>query len=377
MSRRKGSGNIYRQSGCKTWTIRFYKDGKRIIEATGKSDYSAAQKTLTKRLREIDLGTFVEPSAQRIRVEELGEDFLRDYRINGRKSLQITEWRWAKHLKPYFGGMKASEVNSDTLARYVDARLKAEAQPATINREMAALKRMFRLGFYSTPPKLSRLPQFPRLEENNVRSGFVADSQVSKLTSSTSELWLRAFIEVALTYGWRKTELLSLRVRQIDLKQRTIRLDPGDTKNKEGREITMTTNVLTLLTQCVEGKKPEGYVFTRADGKQVKDFRSAWTKLCTAANVPDLLVHDMRRTGARNLRRAGVAEGVIMRIGGWRTRSVFERYNIVSQSDIKDALIKLEQHREEVAESSNGHDSGMIDPNLALKSETTETARTN
>src|SRR5713226_68349 len=57
---------------------------------------------------------------------------------------------------------------------------------------------------------------------------------------------------------------------------------------------------------------------------------------------PGLLFHDMRRTAARNFRRGGVAEGVIMRVGGWRTRSVFERYNIVSQADITDALHKLE-----------------------------------
>ena len=67
-------------------------------------------------------------------------------------------------------------------------------------------------------------------------------------------------------------------------------------------------------------------MFTREDGKPVRDFRGSWAKACDAAKVPGLLFHDLRRTAARNLRRAGVAEGVIMKIGGWKTRSVFERY---------------------------------------------------
>ena len=74
----------------------------------------------------------------------------------------------------------------------------------------------------------------------------------------------------------------------------------------------------------------------------MRDFRETWANACKAAGVPGLLFHDLRRTAARNLRRAGIAEGVIMKIGGWRTRSVFERYAIVSQTDIAEALKKLE-----------------------------------
>lgn len=104
----------------------------------------------------------------------------------------------------------------------------------------------------------------------------------------------------------------------------------------------MKLPVKVLLTQCVQGKAPDDYVFTREDGKPVLDFRGSWASACKTANVPDLLFHDLRRTAARNLRRAGVAEGVIMKIGGWKTRSVFDRYAIVSQSDIRDAMTKLE-----------------------------------
>ena len=147
----------------------------------------------------------------------------------------------------------------------------------------------------------------------------------------------------------------------------------------------MTLPVRALLTQCVNGKGPDGYVFTREDGKPVRDFRGTWAKASEAAKVPGLLFHDLRRTAARNLRRAGVAEGVIMKIGGWKTRSVFERYAIVSQSDIRDAMAKLEagQQRDNAeaareqtsSEEQFGQSLGRIAPNTADREITSSPAR--
>ena len=134
-----------------------------------------------------------------------------------------------------------------------------------------------------------------------------------------------------------------MRVNQLDIVQRVIRLEPGTTKNRDGREVLMTDTVHKLLSALVHGKAADDYVFTRANGKPVRDFRAMWQNACTHAGVPELLFHDLRRTGARNLRRAGVADGIIMKIGGWRTRSVFERYAIVSRSDMNDAILKLQE----------------------------------
>lgn len=385
MSRHRGTGSIYRQPGCKTWTIKYYRNGRPVREATGLPDYQAARQKLNQRLNQVTEGTFISPKMERTTVQALAEYFLRDYRINGRRSYGHAETRWRKHLQPFFGTMRAADASSAVIAQYVDARLQQGAQSATINRELAALKRMFRLGYYSTPPMVLRLPAFPRLQEDNTRTGFVEGSQYATLAGAASELWLRALIEVAHTYGWRKQELLGLRVRQIDLAARTIRLDPGTTKNRDGREVTMTPNIYALLAQCVHGKGPEGHVLTRPDGKPIRDFRKAWRNACISSGLGamvcrtcsrevkgekcddchsdaveyvGLIFHDLRRTAARNLRRAGVAEGVIMRVGGWRTRSVFERYNIVSQADISEALRKLELYERDQATPENGHDFG-------------------
>ncbi len=148
--------------------------------------------------------------------------------------------RWEKHLEPFFGNQRAANVSSDDINRYIDKRQAEGAANATINRELAALRRMYKLGSQSTPPKVYHVPHFPMFRENNVRQGFIEDADFARLAANASELWLRTFLELAFTYGWRLGELLGLRVRQVDLAQQTIRLDVGSTKNGEGREVSMT-----------------------------------------------------------------------------------------------------------------------------------------
>lgn len=330
--------------GSNVLWIKYHRNGKPIRESAHTIKVKEAEKLLRARLAAISTGTYVGLRIEKVLIAELSDDLIREYRINGRKSIDDLKARWKLHLEPFFGILRAVEVTSQLAAQYIDVRQQEGAENATINRELAALKRMFNLARQSTPPKVTTVPYIAMLREDNIRTGFLESGQHDNLASQTAKigLLLRAMFEVGYTYGWRHEELLTLRVRQVNLAARTIRLEPGTTKNDQGREVSMTLPVRTLLAQCVNSKDSDDFVFTREDGKRVRDFRGTWTNACEAAKVPGLLFHDLRRTAARNLRRAGVAEGVIMKIGGWKTRSVFERYAIVSQSDIRDAMTSLE-----------------------------------
>ncbi len=228
------------------------------------------------RIAEVTTGAVTGLTPKKTRISELAEDFIRDYKINGKTSLGDAETRWRLHLEPFFGRLKASQVTSVLLNMYVDKRQQEGAANGTINRELAALKRMFNLGHQATPPKIFYVPHFPKLTENSARQGFLEDTQYQKLLESCLEIWFQAIVKVGATYGWRVGELVQLRVNQINLAHRTIRLHPGTTKNKEGREVKMTDSVYNLLELCVEGKESDDYVFTRPDGKNVKDFRGIW-----------------------------------------------------------------------------------------------------
>jgi len=356
MKRPKGSGCLYLRGNL--WWIKYYdRDGRPQQESSGSSNETEARRKLKIRLAEVATNTFTGLATERIKVEELAQDFLRDYRINGRKSLDDAQARWKLHLEPWFGGMKAMHVSTQQLAKYIDQRQQEGAANATINRELAALKRAFSLGHKATPKKVQHMPVFPHLKENNTRIGFLEDNQYDKLVEN-AELWFRGLVECGATYGWRVSELLSMRVSQVDLSQRVIRLEPGTTKNDDGREVLMTNAVFQLLTALVERKLPEDYVFTRDDGSVVRDFRGTWEKACAAAGVPNLMFHDLRRTAARRMRNAGLSEQMIMRIGGWKTPNVFHRYAIINRQDMTAAVRQLEQHEKSLAESRNGYNPG-------------------
>jgi integrase len=343
MRRPKGTGCMYQRPDSPLWWIKYSINGKPFRESSHSTNQRKAQKLLQKRLGEIGAGTFIGLDVERVKIEELAQDYLRDYRINGKKSTTHAESRWNKHLRPFFVVYRAAQITSELISRYIESRQQQGAKNATINRELAALKRMFRLGMQATPPKVLRIPRIPRLREDNVRTGFLEDGHYRKIVGYCGDLWFRSMVEVGRTYGWRVSEVKSMRVNQVDLVQRVISLHPGTTKNRDGRAVTMTDAVYTLLAACILGKGPEDYVFTRSNGKSIRNFRKLWANACEHAGCAGLLFHDLRRTAARNLRRAGVAEGVIQRIGGWKTRSVFERYNIVTQTDIADAMNKLEE----------------------------------
>ena len=211
---------------------------------------------------------------------------------------------------------------------------------------LAVLKRAFRLA--EQGGRLLHRPYIPLLREDNVRQGFFERAEFEDVRKHLPTA-LRGVATFAYLTGWRIGEILPLRWAQVDRKAHTVRLEPGTTKNKTGR--TFPYDVLPELAEVIEEQWREHerlasravlcpYVFNR-NGKPIKSLRHVWRTACDAAGVPGMLMHDFRRTAVRNLVRAGVPGTVAMRLTGHKTRSVFDRYDVTSEADLRDAVGRL------------------------------------
>jgi integrase len=365
-------GMVYRQKGRRNWLIKYYRDGRPIVESSGTDIKDDAKTILKKREAAIADGVPVSNRTGKLRFEEAALDVVNDYKVNNRHSLDELQRRIDKHLTPYFGGRRMAAITTADVRAYIakrqdaviivrkaredgEAPLTKPVSNAEINRELTALKRMFTLALQAG--KLLHRPHIPMLQEQNVRTGFFERDQFGDvLRHLPSEL--HPLLRFAYITGWRiPSEVQPLQWRNVDFKAGEVRLDHGTTKNRDGRVFKMTTELRAVLEQQRdehERLKREGlicpYVFMRlvAEGrggkkrpKPIRAFKKAWDAACRAAGCPGRIPHDLRRTAVRNMVRAGIPERVAMKLTGHKTRSVFERYNIVSDGDLATAAEKL------------------------------------
>lgn len=362
----RGFGRTFRRKGSSAIWVAYYRRGEEVRESSKSDNPKVAEKLLKQRLKEVGaeqlgLRPFVGPKADRITMSELLDALVEDFRIRGKKTIDFTS-----HLKPiraYFHDMRAVDVTEAVIDKFISECLDKGKSPATVDRETQLLGQAFRLAV--ARKRLAMAPTVRRLGGGQVRQDFFERPQFEAMVMHLPAD-LQDFCRFAFLSGWRKGEIASLQRADVDVPGRIIRLRREHSKNGEPRKLALEGELWEIVQRRLKGGetiKETGVtvnplVFHRVDGSPVQDIRKAWGTACRLAGIPEReitkgdtvrrlpgkLFHGLRRTCARNLIRSGVSESVAMQVTGHRTRSMFQRYNISTEADLRDAIKKADMY---------------------------------
>lgn len=369
-----GKGRLFQQKGGRIWWVAYYgptPDGRwgQIRESSGETDETKAEGFLKKRLRAVKndldgIRKFEGPGARRVTVSELLDALESDQRAKKRKSIDQTLY----HLRPvreFFGHLRAEAVRPETIRRFIDERRAAGRADATINRATELLGRAFRLAVEDE--RLVYCPRIPSLAEDNARQGFFEVAEVERLLPLLAPP-LDDITRFGYLTGWRRGMILGLTWEEVDRRDGSIRLPGGRTKNGKPQSIALDAELSAIVERRAAarsfptaggGAALSAFVFHR-DGQPInkvvfgKHFRAACVRAGLGrrdenGHYSGKLFHDLRRTAARDMIRAGVPQAVAKTITGHKTDSMFSRYNITDSKDQLDALAALSRSRSAAA----------------------------
>jgi integrase len=203
---------------------------------------------------------------------------------------------------------------------------------------------------------LKEVPHIEKFsEKDNARQGFFESNEFARILNFLPA-YLQDLTRFAYHTGWRKGEILTLEWR--DIQGDVIRLRPEIAKNKDGRVIILVGEIANIIARRrTERVESCPYVFHR-DGNQIKDYSRAWKTACIRAGyfrlvtdakgrtkkMPTKMMHDNRRTAARNMDRAGVPRQIAKQITGHKTDSMYNRYNIVNERDVRESMAQTQAY---------------------------------
>ena len=361
-------GCIFKPKGTKYFYVKYYRNGKPYIESSKSVIKADAKRILALREGQIQEGRFHGLKVLKTSISDLLKLIIRKSEED--KLPSLTDRRhYVKLLEEHFGATKAANLATAQVMDYRKKRREQGVSDQTINRELGVLRRAYNLAMEHDPPLVQRVPKISLTSEKEcIRKGFIEDEEFRALRGVLPE-HLKIAITIGYYTGMRSGEILGLQWRQVDFKQNTLRLDPGTTKNKEGRVAPMISEMRDVLERWwMESmtKYPDcPWVIHRNSERITRHFGKAWKTACKKVGLEGLLFHDLRRSAIRNLIRAGVPQSIAMAISGHKTDSVFRRYDIVSELDIAEAGNKLSQY----LNSRRAMEEAMVKKQLKLASE--------
>ena len=330
------------------WCFRIQVGGKRQTISTGCRDKKDAQRWRIEKLAALGRGDANALRADRVMFEDLAKAVEAEYIANDRRSIRHLRLHLG-HLRKHLGHFRAMDITTDRLTAFaMELRTQGYAA-ATINLHYAALQRAFTLLVQARRLGRDQAPHFPYLVVRNARQGFVERADLEGVLARMAPELAR-IVRVLYFTGWRRQEVLSREWRHVDFAGGWLRLEPEETKNRDGRSFPLFRQFRAELEDqraYTNGWEQERHSIVpwvwHRRGKRVVSIQDAWKKARTEAGLPGLTLHDLRRSAARNLERAGVVRSVAMKYLGHRTEAMYRRYAIASEGDLRQEAEKLDR----------------------------------
>lgn len=363
-----GRGRIFRRD--RTFWISYCQNGVEVRESSGSKAHAVARDLLRKRLGEQEAGKLLSKEARKLTVREALALLVSDYERRGCRSLRALKGHVAT-WNVVMGDFEVAKLDFPLLDAQAQDWLKVGgASAATINRRMASLRKAIGLALRHKLAA-SRI-EVPHLEERAPRDGFLAPADFAVLASHLPDDGLRLLVRFLYATGMRVGEARQLEWRDVD--GTVLRVRGATTKNGSARTLPIAGVVAEIVAEARQQRRLDCPTIFHRQGKAIGLFRKSWATATKAAGHEGLLVHDLRRSAVRNLIRSGVPERIAMGVTGHKTRSTFDRYNVVSAADLGAGLQTVGAYlasasRKPTVERLSSHDSDKLsesEPDAAL-----------
>jgi integrase len=346
----RGQGRVYKRPGSEHWWLDYGVRGARHRESSHTTNKAEALDLLRRRVGDRKEGRLVGRPDQ-VTLTELRAALERHYRQEGNRSLTRAQQALV-HLESFLlPTTRALAITRARVGEYIAHRLAQGAARATVHYEVAILNSAFSVAV--DDELLTLRPEFKLPAVSNVRTDFFGPGELAALLLELPPVE-RAVVELLYATGWRTSEALELTWADVEWDDQAtegatepvpgpnacVRLAAADTKGEDARLFPFQAAPTLRAVLLARWRDRKDVLVFHRDGQPISSLRAAWGHAVKRAGLEGMRVHDLRRTAARDFRRRGVSEGEIMKLCGWKTRSMFDRYNIIDEQDLALAVAK-------------------------------------
>jgi integrase len=349
-TRAHGTGAIINRKGTKNLYIRYWQNGRQIQEAVGSDNREAAEKLLRTRMVDGERGAVPVQDIKQLRYEDIRDSYLK-------AKPEQANYPGLQYIDSFFRDKRIDRIDADMIEDFIEHRReKDEVSDPTIRRNLVCLRAMFNLARKKGQLGLRDVPYFGMPEDSDAAGQYITPEEFAKVLAELPAD-LQPFFSFMYATGCRLGAAQRITWEMVNADCDVLSLPGSITKTKKPLLIVLDGPVLAPIASMLrkQFRQTDKPIFSSVN------YRPEWSKAVAKAGLgtwdaktrtrTGVRIHDCRCSAAINLLDAGVDEGTVLKIGGWKTRAMLDRYNVQTEKRIRAAMVQGGEH---VAAQMNG-----------------------